>query len=608
MAQAGAAAPSMFAVFRKRDFSLLWVAQLVSTIGSSLTDLAAGILVYSHTGSALNVGLVLMASALPSLLVGLVAGVFVDRFYRKYIMLASDFIRAGLVVAIPFAVDTWGIGALYVIVFLASTVKQFFEPANESILPDIASDEELAAANSFLAISSFGSTAVGFAAAGFLSTIDIHIPFYVDSVTFLFSALVVSLVRIGRLEVAETTGVRVVVTNLREGVGYLAGNDILRTTFLIGIPVFFSFGLWNVLLLPMAIKVFGATNFEYGLQEGLTSLAFVAASLLMAKYTERLREGQWIVIGLLLMGLSGIGYGLSPNIWIGLIFVGVSGFMNAPMSVASRLLVQRNTPREMRGRVFSARAVGRDVVFLVGMVTAGIVDLGVDVRLLVVLASLILVATAFGTQRVPGLGQPGSEWRRTMTLLRTAPSAAIATATRAATQADLDELIRMLPQLGALDARRRGDFLARATVVDAPAGTAVVKVGEAGESAYFVLSGKAVAGVPTEDGGYRSLSAMHPGDFFGEIAALTGSRRTANVVADEDTSLLQVSAAALRAVMDIPDLSSLILTKLNERLTRTTAADLPRFTGADQRDLRDLRRSRTQALPKTYAEAGTGES
>ncbi len=80
----------MFAIFRKREFSLLWSGQLVSTIGSSLTDLAAGILVFELTGSVLNVGLVLMVTALPTLFFGLFAGVFVDRFNRKRILLAAD--------------------------------------------------------------------------------------------------------------------------------------------------------------------------------------------------------------------------------------------------------------------------------------------------------------------------------------------------------------------------------------------------------------------------------------------------------------------------------------------------------------------------------------
>jgi len=61
----------MFAIFKRRDFRLMWSAQLVSTIGSALTDLAAGILVFEHTNSALSVGLILMVTALPTLFVGL---------------------------------------------------------------------------------------------------------------------------------------------------------------------------------------------------------------------------------------------------------------------------------------------------------------------------------------------------------------------------------------------------------------------------------------------------------------------------------------------------------------------------------------------------------
>src|SRR4029079_2071023 len=147
--------PPMFDIFRKRDFPYLWTAQLVSTIGSSLTDLAAAILVFRLTGSALNVGLVLIVTALPTLVFGLVAGVFLDRFDPKKILLTSDLIRGLLVVAIPTAVDSFGLVGLYAIIFLAASVRQFFDPAWESVLPEIASEEELAKANSFLSISSF---------------------------------------------------------------------------------------------------------------------------------------------------------------------------------------------------------------------------------------------------------------------------------------------------------------------------------------------------------------------------------------------------------------------------------------------------------------------
>ena len=162
------AAPlSPFAVFRNRSFALMWSAEFVSSMGSALTSLAASILVFRLTGSALSVGLMLMATAAPSVFIGLLAGVFVDRYDRKRIMISADLVRAALVASIPLLVPL-NIAWLYVIVALSSAVGQFFSPAHESVLPDIASDRELAAANSLMAISAFGSTAIGFAASTLL--------------------------------------------------------------------------------------------------------------------------------------------------------------------------------------------------------------------------------------------------------------------------------------------------------------------------------------------------------------------------------------------------------------------------------------------------------
>ena len=78
--------------------------------------------------------------------------------------------------------------------------------------------------------------------------------------------------------------------------------------------MFFSFGLWNVLLLPFSIRELGATEFEYGLQEGLTSVGFVVGSFFMARFSSRLPEPLWMVIGLAGMGAAGVLYGLSTSI------------------------------------------------------------------------------------------------------------------------------------------------------------------------------------------------------------------------------------------------------------------------------------------------------
>jgi CRP-like cAMP-binding protein len=190
-----------------------------------------------------------------------------------------------------------------------------------------------------------------------------------------------------------------------------------------------------------------------------------------------------------------------------------------------------------------------------------------------------------------------------MQLLRTAPAVPGAVPVRAATQADFDRLVGHVSALALLDERRRAAFIEKARVSEAPAGTTIVSQGEESTSAYFVLDGRLVAGTPAEDGEFRSLSTMVAGDFFGEIAALTGSRRTANVVVDEPATLIEVPAETLRSLMTIPQVSELFLSKLTERLSRTTSADLPRLAGLDQRDLRELRTPAgpsAEALPRSY--------
>lgn len=603
------ASPSMFSVFRNRRFALLWTAQLVSTIGSSLTDLAAAIFVFNVTHSALNVGLTLMVTALPTLFVGLFAGVFVDRFDRKRILQASDLLRGLLVLSIPFlVVDSQNIPVLYVILFCAAIVRQFFDPAWESVLPEIATEEELARANSFLSISSFGSTAVGFAAAGILAGVDIHLPFLIDAVTFLFSFACVTLVRLPKHadSPAEATSIGVVVNNLKAGARTLWQLPILRSLLIAALPVNLSFGLWNVLLLPMAIRALNATEAEYGLQEGLTSVGFAVAALLMAKYLDRLPEVEWMTIGIVGMGIFGVLYGLAPNIQIAIVIVMITGFLNAPFGIARRTLLQRNIPRAMRGRVFSAFFVTRDATFLIGMAGAGLADL-FDVRALVVLASSVLIGAGLLHAVLPGLRRPVTEWRRSLQLLGTAPHAPTLAEGRAATMLDLDRLIDVLPELGSLAMPRRSAFLQGATVHRADAGTAIMKKGDPGDSAYFVLGGKAVAGVP-EDDNYRALSTMGPGDFFGEIAVLTGSTRTANVLAEEPMELLRVPGPTLKSLMTVPALEQLIDSKLSERLTRTANADLIRLAGLDQRDLRDLRRRPRRHAPAAEPGPAVGGS
>jgi CRP-like cAMP-binding protein len=307
------------------------------------------------------------------------------------------------------------------------------------------------------------------------------------------------------------------------------------------------------------------------------------------------------------MGVSGVLYGLSPTIAVGIVFVMLSGFFNSPSAVARQTLLQRNTPRELRGRVFSAMFVMRDVIFLAGMAGAGLADV-IDVRVMIVLASLILCGVGVVALFVPGIGRPAAEWRRGVSALRAARAGApvpSGASLRPAVAGDFDVLVGRLGTFARLNTAQRTAFLRNATVREVPEGTRVIAQGDAATSAYFILDGEAAAGIPEPDGGYRGLSTMGAGDFFGEIGALTGSTRTADVVVTQPTTLIEVPADALRAAMAVPEVNKLLLSTLTERLLRTNQPDLPRLASMDQTALRELRtKSPTvEALPKAYGQA-----
>ncbi len=308
----------------------------------------------------------------------------------------------------------------------------------------------------------------------------------------------------------------------------------------------------------------------------------------MAGIMGRLYEGQWMTISFIGMGLTGMAYAFTRSVPVAIVVLMFSGFINAPSAIARRLILQRNAPREMRGRVNSAFFVSRDVLFLIGMALAGLADL-INIRVMYFSASVAVLLGGILVQVLPGLRQGAEDWRRAWKILRSAPEAPGLGIGRAPLPADMDLLVGLLPQMSTLARKDRENILRQSRIYDAPSGTSIVRYGDEGDLAFFILAGKVLVGRTDEGGSYRSLATLKPGDFFGEIAALTGSKRTANVISDEQTTVLQMPAQTLRGLMTIPVLSQLFLSKMTERLMVTSVTDLPRFAGFDQQDLRDLR-------------------
>jgi CRP/FNR family cyclic AMP-dependent transcriptional regulator len=147
----------------------------------------------------------------------------------------------------------------------------------------------------------------------------------------------------------------------------------------------------------------------------------------------------------------------------------------------------------------------------------------------------------------------------------------------------------LVPTLAGLSRQDRERIITQGTILQVEPGTRVMHPGEAGDYACFVLQGKTVAGVAAASGDYHSLSSMGPGDYFGEIAALTGAPRTAEVVAEQSSQLLQIPAQVLRMLMTQPGFSKMLLATMSVRLARTSIHELPRLAGVTPQVAFELR-------------------
>jgi CRP-like cAMP-binding protein len=295
-----------------------------------------------------------------------------------------------------------------------------------------------------------------------------------------------------------------------------------------------------------------------------------------------------MVVGLIGMGLAALVYSQLHSVPLAIGVQMLSGFMNAPYAISRCLIVQRNTSVEVRGRVASAYFVCSNAFFLIGMAAAGLAYV-VDMRWIYLLGGLLTVSCAALALVLPGVGKPAAEWRRALALLRSAPATSALGAGQAVMPADVDLLVGLLPSLSGLNKADREQVMIQGRVLEVEPVTKLVHRGEAGDLAYFVLKGRAVAGIADGQGGYHSLSSLAAGDYFGEIAALTGATRTADVVAEEATQLLQVPAFTLRVMMAQPAFSQMVLRRMSERLARTSIRELPRMAGVDPQDARELR-------------------
>ena len=185
----------MLAVLRRRDFSLLWFGGMLSVIGDYFLYIALPFFVYERTGSVLATGAMFAAETLPRLLLGSVAGVFVDRWERKKTMVISDLSRALILLPLLAVAAGGPLVLVYAVAFVEASVSMFFLPAKSATIPNLVAERDLTAANSLDSLSEEVPSLVGpLLGAALLGIVGLSGLILLDVGTYLASALLISLI------------------------------------------------------------------------------------------------------------------------------------------------------------------------------------------------------------------------------------------------------------------------------------------------------------------------------------------------------------------------------------------------------------------------------
>lgn len=388
-------------VWRHPDFLKLWVAGAASAFGSEVSGLAIPLVaVLTLDAGPIEMGLLGAARTSPALLLGLFAGVWVDRLRRRPLLIGCDLARAALLLSIPAA---WVLGLLTLVylsvaVFLIGSCTVFFEVAHTSYLPSLLRREELVEANSKLEISESLTQFAGAGSGGVLiQVLTAPLAIAVDAISFLVSAVVVGRIR-AREPAAETDPQRTgVLAEAVEGVRAVLSQPLLRATV--------GYGATTQLLMNAVLAVFVLyVVAELGLQPAVIGLVVMAAApgtllgaLVAGRVVRRAGLGVTMSTAALLPGLGVVLFALAsgplPSVPLLMLAWFLLGFASV-YDISEVSLRQAVTPDRIRGRVNATRSFAFFGVMPVGSVLGGVLGAAIGLHSMLLLAAVGLLCAS----------------------------------------------------------------------------------------------------------------------------------------------------------------------------------------------------------------------
>lgn len=342
--------------FRHRDFRLFCAARFAMALATQIQTVAVAWLVYDTSGSALNLGLVGLASFLPSIALVLLTGLVADRYSRRWILIivfsAMMLTSLGLLAQVHAGVPK--LWPIYVLVAAFGAARAFGNPAAQATVPALVPEGDLANAiawnSSVMQVATISGPAVG----GILYAVHPTAPFIGSAVCFGLSALLISALR---LRPAAAKREPVTWSRLVAGLVFLRTRPLLLGA--ISLDLFAVLLGGATALMPIfARDVFHVGPWGLGLLRSMPAVGALTMAIVLA-HSSLLshRAGLRMLQAVAIFGLATIGFGLSTNFGLTLVLLAILGAADMVSVVVRQTLVQAETPDDLRGRVAAVNTV-----------------------------------------------------------------------------------------------------------------------------------------------------------------------------------------------------------------------------------------------------------
>lgn len=365
-----------------RNYRNLWIGQIVSEIGDHFNTIAVFSLALAYTKSGLVVTGVMLARAIPVMIIGPLAGVVLDRLDRKRIMIASDLIRAVIALGFILALnrpDTW---LLYLLSGLLMAASPFFTSGRGAILPTIAHGDELHSANTLTQTTQWTTTAIGaFLGGATVAGFGYEWAFFLNAMSFLVSAWCIARLRSPRghfravhAEGEDRPRVRPWHDYL-DGLRYIRANPLMFAIAGVNIGWATGGGAAQILFSLFGEVVFNRGPEGIGIVWGCAGVGLVVGGILVHRFGTGISFRNYkrtIALCYVVHGGAYIIFSQMQSFPLALFFIGLSRAAVAVSSVLNFSQLLRTVSDEYRGRVFATMETVVWSVMMLSMLGAGI--------------------------------------------------------------------------------------------------------------------------------------------------------------------------------------------------------------------------------------------